>query len=318
MINIISRSVLSPRIRGPKKVVENLILGLKKIGYPYVLNKSLDSTKRLWIHDDIAALKYLHLLPDRVKTVVGPNLFVNPDEIPPTLDFSKIIYLQPSENVKRIWQKRGMIGRMAVWPVGIDTEKFKPTLPAKKFILVYFKNRKEEELRQVLLLLTSQNLNYRLVRYGQYSEDQYIQLLKSTSFVVWLGGPESQGLALEEALAANIPVLVIDEGRTEFGERLTAAPYFNGQCGLKINSLEKLPEALEKMNNQLINFEPREYILQNLSLEKQARDFVDLFDIYFDLSYETGLRENLQSQKDWRNNKFYFKLLMKIKDIIRR
>ena len=51
MINIISRAAVSNRASGPKKVVSNLIKGLEKIGYPYVVNARLDACKRLWIQE---------------------------------------------------------------------------------------------------------------------------------------------------------------------------------------------------------------------------------------------------------------------------
>ena len=106
MLNIISRSIYNKNTRGPKKVVDNLILGLEKMNYSYVINKDLNSCKRLWIHDDIDALYDLKKIKKDVAVIIGPNLFVNPENIPNNLDLSKTVYLQPSINVKNIWEKR--------------------------------------------------------------------------------------------------------------------------------------------------------------------------------------------------------------------
>ena len=106
MLNIISKSVYSKKSRGPQKVVNNLILGLEKIKYPYVINKRPKYCKNIWIHDDISYLKRINKKNINNKVIIGPNLFVNPENIPVNLDLSKYVYLQPSEVVKKIWIKR--------------------------------------------------------------------------------------------------------------------------------------------------------------------------------------------------------------------
>ncbi len=39
------------------------------------------------------------------------------------------------------------------------------------------------------------------------------------------------------------------------------------------------------------NFTPRKYILENLSLAKQARDFIDLYDTHYGLTFIDGMKE---------------------------
>jgi hypothetical protein len=62
------------------------------------------------------------------------------------------------------------------------------------------------------------------------------------------------------------------------------------------------------MEKDLLNFRPREFILNNLSLEKQARDFVEIYHKYFNLSFEQGLNERILRAGDWQNNSAVFKL----------
>src|ERR1039458_5421480 len=71
MINIVSRAYLKRLVYGPKKVVDNLIKGLDLVGYPYVVNKRLDACRRLWIHDDLIAMKHIGELPAEVRVIVG-------------------------------------------------------------------------------------------------------------------------------------------------------------------------------------------------------------------------------------------------------
>ena len=42
----------------------------------------------------------------------------------------------------------------------------------------------------------------------KYPEEEYIKYLQESKYGIWLGAHESQGFALEEALAINVPLLV--------------------------------------------------------------------------------------------------------------
>ena len=105
MLNIISKSLVEGGVNGPQKVVSNLIKGLDIIGYPYCLNKALDSTSQLWIHDDTTALKEASKM--KLKAIVGPNLYILPQKVPSDLDFSNFVYLQPSKWVVDFWKDFG-------------------------------------------------------------------------------------------------------------------------------------------------------------------------------------------------------------------
>lgn len=309
MLNIISISILNTKVRGPKKVVMNLIKGLEEINYPFCVNKKLDSTSQLWIHDDIKALRKINNLSSNIEVVVGPNLFLNPDNIPNDIDLSRVSYLHPSENVKKIWEAKGYDrSPIKVWPVGVDTKVFAPEYSHKDSIIVYFKNRKENELQLVVDALIKNNLNYEVICYGKYDEEVYKGLLKKTRFMIWLGKSESQGLALEEALSMNVPILVIDEGEEECGVKLTSAPYFSQECGIKIDSMIKFPDALDKMICDWQKMDPRQYIIENLSLAKQAHEFVSLF---------KNKGKVFDTRGTWINDRLYFRFFVYCKEFIK-
>ena len=89
----------------------------------------------------------------------------------------------------------------------------------------------------------------------------------------------------------DVPILVLDalslfdqypSPMTMFPERLrsfrtSAAPYFDARCGIILDSMDRLEDGLHLMRERLDCFRPREFVLENLSLEKQAREFVSLF-----------------------------------------
>ena len=332
MINIISKAYLSKNATGPKKVVDNFIKGLDILGYPYVINKQLDACERLWIHDDVAALARINKLSPEIKIVAGPNLYVVLRQVPRDIDLSKIVYIHPSQWVKDFWLHFGF-DRCPIepWPTGIDTEEFRPSPKIKKFALVYFKQRSQEELFQVEKALKKKGVAYRIINYGNYQEQEYKKLLAETCYVIWLGRQESQGIALEEVLATDTPVLVCDvdrvghwiasqkemavftEAENNFANT-TSAAYFDERCGVKIKNLSEIDEAVNKMENEWQNFQPRQYILENLSLEKQAGDLLAIYDKYFGLTIEQGRRISAGKSGNWRNNKLYFKLYLNLKN----
>jgi len=314
MINIISRTATSNRTRGPKKVVINLIKGLERIGYPYVVNARLDACKRLWIHDDTDALLQVPKLKD-VRVIVGPNLYVNAGEIPDNLDLATTLYVHPSSWVTSLWKQQGFSTPMAAWPVGIDTDAFTPSESPKEHVLVYFKKRAPEELTYAEKLLKERSITYTVLKYGMYREEEYRTLLEKSRYVFWIGCPESQGIGMEEALASGVPALVWDSpGAWGTDIHATSVPYFDNRCGVVVTEKDQVASAITQMEEGLDTFSPRAYILENLTLEKQAREFVDLYTDRFGLSYEDGLTERVRHPGTWKNATMRYRIYQTLKD----
>lgn len=233
MLNIISRSIYQFNPTGPKKVVQNLILGLKKLKVPFVVNKSPLCTDITLIHDDISALAYLQkqfkenkINPNIFahKTVlIGPNIAFDPAELErlipgiltdeaSVLKFTKLIC--PSEWVRDFWIHRGYKTDILIWPVGVDTEQFNPqniritplidSSTIKKDILVYTKGRDQADIESVVELLTEQGFTFTVLAYGEYTEKELIKHALTHSVGLIITSSESQGLALEELMALNL------------------------------------------------------------------------------------------------------------------
>lgn len=286
MVNILTIDFSS--ITGPSKVVQNLIKGLNKIGYPYIINKDINVTPYCYIPNNRTALPYIKKTKSTV--IVGPNLYVLPRDIPWFIDLNGCIYLQPCEWVVNLWKNCRSKLVLKVWPVGIDTDAFSPkNNQTKKKIAIYHKMRSRNELNLIKAKLQQMKLDYNLILYGKYSEQIYKEILQQTSLLIWHGRHESQGIALQEAMACNVPILVCDvdslaEGKNGyswspslFKFKVTAAPYFDYRCGIKISDLSGLEQTVIEMLDNLPNYHPRQYILENLSLQKQAIEFVAFF-----------------------------------------
>ncbi len=325
MLNIISRSYVEGEINGPQKVVTNLIKGLEMLDYPYCINRNFEATSQIWIHDDPLALA--EVCRRKLNAIVGPNIYILPRNIPSDLNMSKLIYIQPSRWICDFWKVLGFERcPIDVWPSAIDTDEFSERAkPGLGNVLIYYKQRSIEELNFLKEILDRKKISYKVIVYGSYNQKDYIDSLKKAKYVIWLGRHETQGIALEEALAMNVPMLVWDvnylghwlprekDKKIYTADELaykntTSAEYFDDRCGIKIKDQLQIEASIAKMESNWKIFTPREYIIENLGLKKQARELIDLFEKHFNTSYEAGKTELLKNNKKWLNAKFKFKL----------
>ena len=90
---------------------------------------------------------------------------------------------------------------------------------------------------------------------------------------------ETQGLAYQEALASNVPVLAWDNGywldplwKQVSNAMIPASsvPFFSAECGDRFADLTQLDEALDRFRNRMSSYQPRKYVLGNLSLQQSG------------------------------------------------
>lgn len=277
MINIISKAIYKRKTTGPKKVVTNLILSLEKAGVPYVINRSTDVCKNIWIQDSAFLLKKISNNNTNLNIIAGPNIFVNPEEIDPQINLQQVTYLTPSSPVEKNWRQRGYkLNNFKVWPAGIDTDTYKPNSEkTRSKVLLYFKKRGIEDLSYAKDLLLKKGINFEVITYGSYKQDDYKKNLEQTKYIFWVGCYESQGIALQEAMSCDVPILIWDIAVpvTVYDSESTSAPYFDERCGHKTKDKDNLDRLLGLMEESWQTMHPREYVLENLSLEKSLQIF---------------------------------------------
>ena len=278
IINIISNQVKKTKIRGPKKVLNNLLKGLDLIGVDYVLNQPMSKFKYNWIQDSNPALIEASFL--NIPVLLGPNIALNLKELPylrPQVNKNSI-YLQPSKWSKMYWLDEGFNEcKVEEWSVGIDTELFHHVDRSNlaKKVLVYYKQRNSHELDTCIDLLKNCGIDFSVLKYGDYNENQFMDNLKKCTLCIWIGCDESQGIGLQEALSTNLPIIVVEDQNSK-NKRFdaTPAPYFNYKCGIILNSIDSLNESVIRSFDPKI-YNPRNYILENLTLEICAKEFVN-------------------------------------------
>ncbi|PIY92210.1 MAG: hypothetical protein COY70_04580 [Candidatus Magasanikbacteria bacterium CG_4_10_14_0_8_um_filter_42_12] len=182
--------------------------------------------------------------------------------------------------------------------------------------------------------MEKKHLSYKLIVYGEYQEKDYLYVVQKAKYVIWVGCAESQGIALQETLACNVPILVWDveklgdwqpKNKSEenfFSEKerkytkATSAPYFSQRCGIVFISEKKLNSAIETMEQKYNTFHPRSYVVKNLSLEVQAYAFLTLYEKHYSMSIESGFSEKLFDNKNWITNHVIDKGLVSIEKML--
>ena len=207
--------------------------------------------------------------------------------------------------------------------------------PINGSVLIYYKQRSVEELSFVKEIFEKKNIQYDIITYGAYNQEEYVKKLKEARYVFWLGRHETQGIALEEALSMNVPMIIWDvsnlghwKPRKKDEELYTAdelaymnttsAEYFDARCGIKTKKMEGIEPAIEKMEKDWETFSPRHYIVENLGLEKQARELIFLYEKYFGITYSAGQKESLRNNKKWKNDRMQFKIFSWLKATVKK
>ena len=183
---------------------------------------------------------------------------------------------------------------IAVWPVGIDTDRWQPRAAAGKpfDVLLYDKVRWDHERYETTLIepirrkLRDNGCTFREVRYGHYREEQFHAALAECRAMIFLCEHETQGIAYQQALAAGVPILAWDRGgywqdpayfpdKVKF-QPVTSVPYWDERCGRTFAAIEEFDGAWRRFWGELQSgrYNPRAYIVENLTLEKCAQHYL--------------------------------------------
>jgi len=285
-----------PRVGGVGKVFKNLCLGLDRLKIPYEVNlpfRLLRASDRVGILGVGRHCLDGYRQPNPI--VAGIGLMTHPSEWPTLCDdFPVVRYLQHSKWAADVY--RPYFGdRVALWPVGIETDAWTPSAdPEKRFdFLIYDKicwNRERlvpRLLNSVKQQLDRRGLKYTYLRYGAYDEPEYRRELRSSRAMIFICAHESQGIAYQECLSSNVPVLAwdpqscLDPNRFAWGSATipaTSVPFFSSECGLKFKDIGEFPTTLAQFLDIQSSgaFSPRDYILKNLSLEHCSKAFLQI------------------------------------------
>lgn len=265
--------------RGPGKVAKNLISGLNKLGVEFDVNPSSVSN-----YNKIISLQRTSIIntPHISQSIIGPNICVLPIENPIVMGQKYKKMIVPSQWVKDKYMKWLPEEKLFIWAVGIDTDLFSDTSdhPKTNDCLIYFKNRNKNDLEIVKEFLKSKDQSFEVISYGSYNENQFIDTIKRSKYGIVIGNTESQGIAIQEMMSSNLPLLVWDtviwDGKgPNHLVPATTVPYWSDECGIKFTDFSELEDKHLIFLEKIDTFIPRNYIINNLTLEKKAKDLID-------------------------------------------
>ena len=282
---------------GVEMVFLNLCKGLDQAGIPYEVNLPFDLLRP---DDRVGVLgrgRYSLNGYDQPNPIVaGIGLMTHPSQWPDLCDDYPVVrYLQHSEWANDMYRPYFGDDTCEIWPVGLDTEEWCPDESTQKTVdvLIYDKihwNREDlvpRFLDPIGQKLDALDVRTKTIRYGSYTPDEYKKALQRSHSMLFLAEHESQGLACQEALSSNVPVLAWDPGqcldpnRFAWGEAhipATSVPYWDQRCGMTFSDLDDFKQRVEEFWRRLNEgqFSPREYMLETLTLEACAKRFVDI------------------------------------------
>ncbi len=180
--------------------------------------------------------------------------------------------------------------KMMTWYAGIDTKLWPDYAKETKTTdyVIYDKIRwhREERVPTILNRITkhldSIGKTYTVLRYGHHHHTEFMAALKVSRALIFVCEHETQGLAYQEALSTNVPVLAWDE--LEMVDPLlkpfvtpemniSSVPYFSPACGMtfKIAGFEQVEKAFWQ---NLATYQPRRYVEEHLSLTRSAHTYL--------------------------------------------
>jgi len=275
------------RKSGPEKVVKNTIEALEQENIPFSINQNNYSYNFLLQYQhEVAYLKHEKL--EHNSCIIGPqvwpfendfygNFLINNPQY-----YKKIIV--PSQWVKNLYLNKLNISenKVDIWACGIP-DLLKYNKKNKEYdCLIYFKNRSSEELYLVEKFLSSKGLTYQTFSYGNYSEENFLNAVGLSKFCFILDNTESQGVAIQEMMSINIPLLVWDTKCWDYlGEDFkvpaSSVPYWNSECGEKFYTFSDLELIFDKFYDNINLYNPKKLIETELSYKVSIENLLKIF-----------------------------------------
>lgn len=300
-LKLLAKKILGRQTKygGHYAVTRSLVEGLQKIGntdFNYRPKSEKEIAEHVHVLAGIETLKYAIGLKRQgkiKKLTAGPNIVVFSTDFESLIaDEAVELYLQPSQWAADLHIKLEpkMQGRCVPWPAGVKIEDFEPDKYQRKKnqVLIYHKDESDQFCYRISYLLRKYGYKPVIVKYKHYQLADYIRLLGESEFCIMLSRQESQGICLTEAWAMDVPTICFEPHYymwkygdlvVEEADNISTCPYLTEQTGLTFFEMRELEEILKKMPELLPKFTPRKWVLENMTDEVCAKQFLDTIGI---------------------------------------
>lgn len=286
---LLAKKLLGRDGRGPGSVVESLQRGLKKLHQDFAFNQKIDKPIAVacvlngWqVLQKLVEFKRAGMIK---KLIAGPNLMLSPNDHGGLLARGEIdLVLTPS---RQTTVNYGIINpsiknKTTVWFAGVDEDYWSPFKPKNQnLVLVYHKIQDPNFSNSVKKTILKYGWDIIDVWYGKYTREEYKACLARARFAVFISESESQGIAMAEAWAMDVPTIVWNPLVPPYNKTPnlipnTSCPYLNSLNGLDWKDIADLDKVLSNIKNSLNSFLPRQWVLNNMTDAHSARLFLDI------------------------------------------
>ena len=272
-------------LSGPEEVVRNTILALEEENIEYSINEDKYSFNFLMQYQhEVAHRKHEKLEHDTC--IIGPQFW------PFDGTYGKFLVENPEYYRKIIapgyWVEDMLVNKfnvpkskILIWPAPIpDLSNYTKTPEID--CLIYFKSRQDSDLEIAKEFLESKNISYQVLPYGNYTEDNFLDLVKKSKFCFLIDSTESQGIATQKIMSTNTPLFVWDVREWDYmGEQYkvsaSSVPYWSEDCGEKFYDLSEIDDAFNKFYDSIDTYNPKKLVDLELSYEVSVKKLLNSF-----------------------------------------
>ncbi|MEI8061990.1 MAG: hypothetical protein WCG97_01705 [bacterium] len=282
--------------RGPQAVTASLTRGLTQLGIAFELNPPINTfvhpVEIVHVISGIETLRWAieqKKLGRIKKLVAGPTIVVSPLDHDAILASQEIdTILCPSQWVKDYYESKipECRDKIRVWYAGVEIpEDYKKEASLgdgrDKKCLIYIKNDSYTNTDELIKSCTALGIKTNTINYGGFGRNQYFRDLLNSDFLIYVGKTESQGLALHEAWARNIPTLVLNVEKwkyknDEWSDPLISAPYLDQTTGMFFKESDNLKDTLLEFIGNSRQFTPRDTSIRLFSDEETTKKYLKI------------------------------------------
>jgi hypothetical protein len=164
-----------------------------------------------------------------------------------------------------------LVPKIRVCPAGVDAELWNPRADGiRNAGVVYWKSGPETFCEEAERVMERCGLTPVRVRCGEYTREEYRRALDSAAVAIFLSSFETQGLALAEAWAMDVPTVVWDsradaEWRGRRFRSGSSCPWLTPETGRTFSTVAELEPVLAATLRNAASFHPREWVLAHMT-----------------------------------------------------